>query len=711
MKKASHKSFHGSMFERMENSLSLRALKKGLMLTIPFLLVGSFCLVLISNPIPGFKEWIQNLAGGMVFQFLMLVYQVTMGMIVIPIVIGVSYSYASMIRSEYTGCYVMSSFLNYIIFASGKDMTFSFDIFSTLYVFTALMITLFTCFMLRKLFGLTEKFFGKNYLSGLDLELQSALSMLLPVIVIIVVILLFKFLFVNFMEIDISNFGTQMMKHLFQKLGTGLLGSTVFVLITTVMWFFGIHGDNMLSYVSYVMYEDAMRENMLLVNAGGEAVHIFTRTFFDTMLFMGGTGATLALLIAMLIGSKKKSHKKLFKFGIIPSLFNINEIVIFGLPIVFNPILIIPFVLTPLVLLYLDAFVMYVGLVPCVTQEVAWTTPIFFSGYLSTGSIRGALLQAVNLLVGVGIYIPFIRWSDRHTEGILRKGIEALTEEIMECEKSGLPIDFHYEGNISRYNIIKMLEKDLSYAIQKEEIELHYQPQIRSDDTLYGVEALLRWHHPAVGYIYPPLVIALARQENLLDKLGFLIIEKAAAALEEISKHMDEPIHMSVNISPAQFDNPKFSDEVVNMLKKYDFGKSILCFEITEQIALSMTGRTAEQIKQLKDMGIPFHMDDFGMGHSSLVYLQKNEFSVVKLDGSLVREIETNTRSLDIIRGIQEMSGSLNYVTIAEYVETREQVELLRKLGCNIFQGWYYSKAVPLEELKKYLLMNNLYVE
>lgn len=711
MKKDSYRASQNNILNWLETSLSFRAIRKGLMLSIPFLLIGSFCLVMISWPIPEVNEFIEGLAGGLVYKFLRLVYKTTMGMIVFPIIIGVSYSYAGMIRSEYSGCFIMTSLLNFLILATPKNMSLSFDMFSTIYVFTALLVTLLTCGLLRFLFQLGEKLFKQNYFSGLDPELQFSLTGIVPIIISVLVVLGIRLIFGEWIGIDINNFGTVLMKHLFSKVGTGFLGAVVYIVIIHALWFFGIHGDNMLSYAAYFMFEAGMAENMRLVAAGEPATHLFTKTFFDAMLLIGGSGTTLCLIIAMAIGSKQKAHKKLFKLSIIPALFNINEVVIFGLPIAFNPILIIPFILTPLVLLLFDALVMYIGLVPYISQSIEWTTPIFFSGYFSTGSIRGALLQFVNLLIGTAIYMPFVKWYERHTGEVLKNNVKALTDEMMESEKNGSPIDLSYEGNANRYNVVKMLERDLDGAIRKDEITLHFQPQMKSDDSLYGVEALLRWNHPSAGYIYPPLVIALAKHQNLLDKLGLRIIDKAAAALQEISKHVDEPMNMSVNISPAQLENPKFKEQVVNILQKYDFGKCTLCFEVTEQIALVLTGRATEQMKELKDLGIPFHMDDFGMGHSSMVYLQKNEFSVVKLDGSLVREIVNNTRSIDIIRGIQEMAAPLHYITIAEYVETKEQVDLLRQLGCEIYQGWYFSKAIPFDELKEYLKQNNLYVE
>lgn len=347
MKKTPEKLLRKNILSRMENSLSLRALKKGLMLTIPFLLIGSFCLVLTSSPIPAVEDFVTNFAGGRVEQVLQLVYLVTMGMMVIPAIVGISYSYANMIRSEYMGCYVMTSLLNYIIFAGEQDLTFSVEMFNALHAFTAILITLFTCNFLRFLFRFAQKILKKNYLSGLDLELQSVLSTIVPVVIVILAVLMFKVLCSEVFHVDVSNFGTDLMKHLFERLGTGLLGSTIFIALNSALWFFGIHGENMLSYVSWVMFEGNLWENVQLISEGAEAVHIFSRTFFDTMLFMGGSGSTMALLFALLIASNQKSQKKLFKYSIIPGIFNINEVIIFGLPVIFNPILIIPFILTP----------------------------------------------------------------------------------------------------------------------------------------------------------------------------------------------------------------------------------------------------------------------------------------------------------------------------------------------------------------------------
>ena len=189
----------------------------------------------------------------------------------------------------------------------------------------------------------------------------------------------------------------------------------------------------------------------------------------------------------------------------------------------------------------------------------------------------------------------------------------------------------------------------------------------------------------------------------MLDELGLALIDKAAKDLHHLAKNPDRAIHLAVNILPVQFESETFSSKVKEIISKYDFKNCTLCFEVTEQMALSATSAIGERIKELRGVGIEFHMDDFGMGHSSMNYLQSNEFEAIKLDGSLVRQMLENGRSQHIISGIQQMSGILNYKLIAEYVETEEQKEMLKELGCKIYQGNLYSKSIPFKELETFL--------
>lgn len=701
MKKKVKGLYKNNWLSWLENSEFILAMRRGLLLCIPFLIMGSFCIVLTSFPVPAWQEWIRKAAGGWIYQAVMWIYNATMGSVTLFVILAVSYSYGSKADHDELGFYMLTAVTSYVVFASEDITAVSFTIFDSTWLFTGIIVTLFSCLLFRKFYAFSRKSVKNKYETGVDMDFRNTVLVIIPVICVILIFAAVKLVLAQGMGVNIQNIGSYLMMHLFGVIGTGAFGAVVFVFLIHIMWFFGIHGSNMLSMVSEQLFEQGMVENMAAVAAGGAAAHVFTKTFFDVFVLMGGSGATLSLLLAMLVRRKKKD-KTLFKVSIIPALFNVNEIVLFGLPVVFNPIMLIPFILVPLVLLGVSAFSIAIGLVPVPSVQVTWTTPILFSGYLCTGSVAGAILQAVNLVLGAAIYTPFIRLSEVYYDRMLQKNVLSLVKELQECEEKGEYIVLK-EGPRSKRDIVKMLTKDLETAVRNHGIMLYYQPQVMNDGSVYGVEALLRWKHPVVGYLYPPLVIELARQDDMLDELGLILIEKAAGDLEHLSKIMTKPIHMSVNISPVQFESNMFCGKVKEILDRYDFGKCTMCFEVTEQLALSTTEIISERIEELRRMGIPFHMDDFGMGHSSMKYLQNNEFEAVKLDGSLVRDMLDNTRSQEIISGIQQMALPLNYELIAEYVETKEQKNVLEGLGCHIYQGALYGMAVPLNELEDFL--------
>lgn len=693
------------LLTRMENNTAVIAMRGGVLLAIPFLLVGSFCIIMTSFPAAVYQEWVRTVLDGMLFDIVMWLYNATMGSISLVLILGVSYSYGNQTATdsnEELAFYMLTSLSSYILFAAESINDISLSIFNSTWMFTSILITLSSCAMLQSFLKLYRKFIKPRSNHGVDRDFKSTMYAMVPIIATLLAFLIIKVIFINLAGTNVQNIGTEICIRLFRKIGTGFLGSLVFIFMIHMMWFFGIHGSNMLSAVSDGMFELGMIENIRLAAEGGEAVHIFTKTFFDVFVLMGGSGATLCLLLALLLSRQGRIDKKLFGISIVPSLFNVNEIVLFGLPVIFNPIMIIPFIIVPLVIFLVSTAAVVAGAVPIPYTQVSWTTPVFMSGYMATGSWRAVLLQAVNLCIGTLIYMRFIKMSGVYYDRLLMKNIETLKGEMIAAEEEGRNIDFKIGGKNS-HETVKRLTRDLRKAVAGEEIALHYQPQVCSDGTVFGVEALLRWKHPVAGYLYPPLIIELARQDNLLDEMGIMLIEKAAKELDYLAGKLKNPIHMAVNISPVQFESDRFSGKVKEILGRYDFKDSVLCFEVTEQMALSTSDAVTERIDELRKAGIPFHMDDFGMGHSSMRYLQSNEFEVVKLDGILVRQILKNNRSQNIISGIQKMSSPLNYELIAEYVETEEQKKVLEELGCYIYQGALYSMAMPPEELEEFL--------
>lgn len=695
------KLYDNTLLTWMENNGFIMAMRQGLRICIPVLLIGSFCLMFTSFPIPIYQTWLGKVFDGWLLEGIFWIHTATIGTVTLYVILAISYCYGKQKDNTNKGSYMMTSLVSYIIFVQHRGEPLSNTFFDYSWIFAGIVITLSCCFLLRKYIKLFARTVKYHSFAGLDLELRSTVAVILPFLGVVLTVLLVKLLLIRFFGAEAENFGNYILSKIFGNIGTGFLGALVFVFLIHIVWFFGIHGSNMLGFVSMQLFEQNMLLNMAAVTAGREATSIFTKTFFDVFVLMGGSGATICLLIALLI-QKKKQAKTLFHISIIPTIFNINEVVLFGLPVISNPIMIIPFTLVPLVLMVVSAFSMYLGLVPVPFVQVEWTTPVFFSGYLCTQSIAGVILQVVLIGIGTLIYMPFIRISDLYYGKKLQRNVHHLIDELKECEHMGEQVDFR-EGNREKQEIAKMLLGDLQIAVMEDKFNLFYQPQINSDGTVYGVEALLRWKHSLIGYLYPPLVIELARQNGLLDELGLLIIEKAAKDLEVLAGKMNAPIHMAVNISPAQFEMKDFSKKVLAVLGKYEFRDCQICFEVTEQLSLLLTDTVVENIRLLREAGYNFHMDDFGMGHSSMKYLQSNEFEAVKIDGSLIKELLSNKRSQEIISGIRQMAPALRYELIAEYVETKEQRDRLEGLGCFIYQGALYGMAVPRDELERYL--------
>lgn len=245
----------------------------------------------------------------------------------------------------------------------------------------------------------------------------------------------------------------------------------------------------------------------------------------------------------------------------------------------------------------------------------------------------------------------------------------------------------------------KVLAEDLKDAVRDKELFFLYQPQTDTEGNCIGAEALIRWIHPIAGFIYPPLIIELAREENLLHDIESHMFEQAAHTISEIEKEIHTEFKISVNITNESLLWEDLECCIAEKVNKYHIEPGRLWLEITEQDALILSREVLDKMRRLKEQGHKFLIDDFGMGHTSLLYLQTNYFSVVKLDGSLTKDVMRNERDREIIAAITELGKSLHFETIAEYVETKEQKDMLLALGCNAFQGYYYSKPIPMTEL------------
>ncbi len=244
----------------------------------------------------------------------------------------------------------------------------------------------------------------------------------------------------------------------------------------------------------------------------------------------------------------------------------------------------------------------------------------------------------------------------------------------------------------------RTLEIGLRQSIAKNELELHYQPQIDIfTNEIVGFEALVRWRHPEHGLIPPSEFIPLAEETGIIIRLGEWVLRRACIDAQT----WPASIKVSVNVSPAQFRNRDLTQTVADILEQTGLAPHRLELEITESILLRDVEANLKTLHELKKLGIRIAMDDFGTGYSSLGNLRSFPFDKIKIDRSFVGDLESNPDAVSIVRAVVGLGHSLGMATCAEGVETREQLAYLRSEGCSEVQGYYYSKPKPAAEIDK----------
>jgi len=244
------------------------------------------------------------------------------------------------------------------------------------------------------------------------------------------------------------------------------------------------------------------------------------------------------------------------------------------------------------------------------------------------------------------------------------------------------------------------LEIDLRRAIAKGEFELHYQPLVRlEDEQIWGFEALIRWSHPTRGTIPPLQFIPVAEETGLIVPMGEWVLRQACAE----AANWPEGTRVAVNVSPAQFRRPGLSEIVVSALANSGLAAARLEVEITESVLLLNSESTLATLHRLRELGVRISMDDFGTGYSSLSYLRSFPFDKIKIDRSFVRGLASNTDSMAIVRAIVGLGSGLRMATTAEGIETRADLEQLKREGCTEGQGYVFGKPVPAEGVRDLL--------
>ena len=257
------------------------------------------------------------------------------------------------------------------------------------------------------------------------------------------------------------------------------------------------------------------------------------------------------------------------------------------------------------------------------------------------------------------------------------------------------------------------LETDLRRAVENEEFHVFYQPIYSiSDEEIEGFEALARWNHKTLGNIPPDKFIPLAEEIGLIDSLGEQILRKACLQINSIQNPSlrSKPLLLSVNLSCKQFAQPNLVKNIEQILRETEFSPENLKLEITETVFFEHQERAIKMLRKLRKLGIEINIDDFGTGYSNLSYLTRLPISTLKIDRTFIHSIENKNQNLEIVQTIITLARSLGMKVIAEGVETKVQLNELKKLNCEGAQGYYFSKPLSFEDTKAFIekATNNL---
>lgn len=257
------------------------------------------------------------------------------------------------------------------------------------------------------------------------------------------------------------------------------------------------------------------------------------------------------------------------------------------------------------------------------------------------------------------------------------------------------------------------IQKELNRALQQKEFELYYQPIINSSDgSVYGIEALIRWNHPDKGVLKPDYFLQEAEKNELVIDIGYWVIERAFRDYNTILNRFDidkvNNIKLSINISPNQFADKYFVENLKNYIVKYNMTPELIYLEITKQVYMQETLRVNELFRDIKDIGCKIAFDDFGIEYSMLSKLQDLNFDVVKIDRKFILGIPDDKASVEIIKMLVSLTNITGKQLIAGGVDSEEQLEKLKEFGCHIIQGFYFSRALRLENLLNCIYARNI---
>jgi diguanylate cyclase (GGDEF)-like protein len=322
-------------------------------------------------------------------------------------------------------------------------------------------------------------------------------------------------------------------------------------------------------------------------------------------------------------------------------------------------------------------------------------------------AIKQALDQAFlfedqEIFVSTSIGISCYPQDGRDTAGLLKTAGAALDRAKVQ---GGNVFQFYTAGGTTRALKQLVLESNLRPGLERAEFVVQYQPQVGVRGfQLAGMEALVRWQHPSLGLLYPSEFVPLAEESGLIISLGDWVMRTACLQNKLWQDAGLTPLTLSVNFSARQFQQASFIEDVARILKDTNLDPRWLELELTESSIMKDPEEAIEKLHELKLMGIKVAIDDFGTGYSSLNYLKRFPIDTLKIDKTFVSDVCRDPHDTAIVRAIIDLGHALDLTVIAEGVETKEQLQYLSALECDVVQGFLFSKALSASAFEELLM-------
>lgn len=472
----------------------------------------------------------------------------------------------------------------------------------------------------------------------------------------------------------------------------------VLVLLNSTLWFFGIQGYYAVQPL-FQLLDHAVLVNAAAMAQGFEPRWALNGGLLGSFVFIGGAGATLSLALAILAFCKGRGLRMLALAALPISLFNVNEILLFGLPIILNLRLLLPFLLVPALNLVLALSVVQAGWVAAASIALPLTSPVVFNAYVSTGGDGAAVaLQLALVLLGALVYAPYVLAIDRLRQDDGSIHLHALDTTFSRLPEDALllaqdPLVQAHQTQARRETLFARIRQISEY-----QFHLEFQPQVSLDGCCLGCEALLRARDAEGRLQQPGSFLGWLAEAGLMREVDLWV---AGAAVRQCRLWCEAGLALpiSINVSGATLGSPAHCERLLQELAP---ARGMVSVEITEEALVEDVAAVRGFIERLHAIGAKLAIDDFGTGFSSMGYLHRFDVDVIKIDRSFVQALD-HAKGERVMDGLLHFCEALQLGVVVEGVETEAQLRALRYEGELLVQGWYYSRALPGDQLPHFV--------